>query len=200
METIRDSSQRLDQFVNALSSSEKRSIAEGHALVKGDGHRYTGQILIPAPISMVWDVLTDYSQLAHFLPSVESSRVIETEGDRTVVEQVAVLRILMATLRSRICTENIETPQTKIDFRLIEGDLKMLKGCWNLYEVMIPDHLARSLAASTAPHVLLKQTVRAEAGTSLLDGAFGMIFMNSMNENLTSIRQESMQRSPAFIR
>ncbi|MEM9449300.1 MAG: SRPBCC family protein, partial [Cyanobacteria bacterium P01_E01_bin.6] len=187
----------FEQVVSSLNPLERQSLINGQPLAHATGNRYIGQILIPVAHLHVWDVVTDYCQFASFLPSVESSQVLVTEGDRTVVEQVAILQVLMAKLRSRIRTENIETPQTRVDFRLIGGDLKALKGAWTLHSITFESVESVDLTDSTnqPDFVLLRQSARAEAGKGLLEGAFSMIFMSSMKENLTAIRQESMRRA-----
>lgn len=194
MVNVQSPSQPLDQLVDALSPSEWRSLLNGRPIVRSVGNRYTGNILVPAPISTIWKILTSYRQFDQFFSSVESSRVLKEEGDRKVVEQITVLEVLMAKLRSRICTENTETPQRRIDFRLIDGDLKMMKGAWTLHPVAIPESAQSSARSSEQPHSLLRQAVRAEAGAGLLEGTFGMVFTNTLKDTLKAIRHEAMAR------
>jgi ribosome-associated toxin RatA of RatAB toxin-antitoxin module len=183
-------------LLDTLSHAKQQTLLNGKSVVYSTDNRYTGQILIPASHQQVWKVATDYPHFSQFLPSVESSTVLETEGDRTVLEQVAGLKVFMAKVQSRICTENIETPQSRIDFRLIDGDLKLMKGAWTLHTVTnnADDITFRGALASSDSLVMLQQTVRAEAGAGLFEGAFNMVFTNSMKENLNAISQEATQR------
>jgi ribosome-associated toxin RatA of RatAB toxin-antitoxin module len=196
MVNVQSPSQPLNQITDTLSPSEWRSLLNGRPIVHSVGNHYTGDILVPAPISAIWNVLTSYRQFERFFSSVESSRVLEEDGDRKVVEQITVLEVLMAKMRSRICTENTETPQERIDFRLIDGDLKMMKGTWTIRPVTLPESVQSSSQSSpNQPHGLLRQAVRAEAGSGLLEGTFGVIFTNTLKDTLKTIRREAMVRA-----
>lgn len=196
MVNVQSPSQPLDQITGNLSPSEWRSLLSGRPIVRSVGNRYTGNILVPAPIPSIWDVLTSYGQFERFFSSVESSQVLEEEGDRKVVEQITVLNVFMAKMRSRICTENIETPQKRIDFRLVDGDLKMMKGAWTIHSVTLPaSELSSPQASSNQSYSLLRQAVRAESGAGLLEGTFGVIFTSTLKDTLKTVRQEAMARA-----
>lgn len=62
-----------------------------------DGQAYTvsARFVVPQAPAVVLDVLTDYAGIADFLPDITRSVVRSQEGDRTVVEQEAVSRVLL---------------------------------------------------------------------------------------------------------
>jgi len=181
----------FDTLVASLAPYEQHLLLNRSPIVHAQDDRYSGQILIPASQQQVWNVMTDYSNFDQFLPSVKLSTVLEAAGDRTVVEQVSSVKVMLADVQSRIRTENIETPQSRIDFRLIQGDLKLMKGAWTLQPVTMHGIEADDWGETA---VLLRQTVRARAGKGWFEGVFSMIFTNSMKENLTALCCESQRR------
>ena len=67
-----------------------------------------------APISTVWQVLTDYDNLARFIPGLSLSAVQERSANRVVVEQKG------------------ESPTDSIVSRAIDGNLKRMSGRYEL--------------------------------------------------------------------
>lgn len=182
----------LNDVIGDLSPTEQESLRSGEAVVNVVGDRYVSYVVSHADIDQVWSVLTDYDNFSEFLPSVESSRVLESEGDRAVVEQIAELKVLFADMESRICTENIKTPKERIDFRLIEGDLKTMEGHWQLMPVQEAED-----KQSDQPLSVIKQVVRAEVGNPLLEGAFEAVYTKNMRRNLKAIAREAYKRQEA---
>ncbi|HEY9861195.1 MAG TPA: SRPBCC family protein, partial [Candidatus Obscuribacterales bacterium] len=76
--------------LDRLPLSERVALRSGKVVVTGDQGRYVAKVLVKASPDVVWAILTDYANLSKFLPNVVSSRVIETDGNRKVVEQVDV--------------------------------------------------------------------------------------------------------------
>lgn len=185
-----DKLQPLSEVISDLSPTEQQFLRSGKAIVNAVGNRYVSYVVSPTTIDQTWDVLTDYNNFSEFLPSVESSRILESEGDRAVVEQVAGLKVLFADMNSRICTENIKIPKERIDFNLIDGDLKMMKGYWQL----IPVQEDSNEGQSNQPLTVIKQSVQAKVGNPLLEGAFEAVYTNNMKKNLAAIAQEAKNR------
>lgn len=181
--------QPLDMAVSDLTAAQRDSLRQGEVVVNGKAGQYVGLVLAAGSTASAWAVLTDYRNFEAFLPSVVQSRVLETDGDRHVVEQIDQRQVLLASVKSRVCTENVEQPQDRIDFRLLEGDLKTLQGYWQLRWV-------QGAAGDRSPQVLISQTVTAEADAGLFEGAFHGIFEDSLRDNLDAIRQEVERRSP----
>ncbi|MBE9177636.1 SRPBCC family protein [Oculatella sp. LEGE 06141] len=185
------STQVLADLTPPLSPAEQDRLQQGQAIVTGSNGSYVGVVLVSAGVETAWDVLTDYESFANFLPNVSSSRVLETEGDRKVVERVDVRNVLLMNLESRICTESIENQPEQIDFRLVEGDhIKKLEGFWQIQPV--------EQSKPNAPQVLVSQTVAADADAGFLQGAFHGLFENSLEDSLNALRQEIERRSQSI--
>lgn len=174
----------LDHLLANLPPTEQEQLKQNQILLTGQQGQYVGWVLAPGSLPVAWSVLTDYNHFSQVLPTVTSSQVVEAEGDRKVVEQVDSRRIMLVEVTSRVCTENIETPQERIDFRLLDGDLKTLEGHWQLHPLECDNE-----------QVLITQTIAAEANAGLFEGAFHSIFKDSLQQNLSAIRDEIERRS-----
>lgn len=182
------SAKLLDKFTAQLSTAERHALQNRQAIVTCRRGRCVGWVLIAAPLDTVWQVLTDYANFDQFLPNVTASRVLSAKGDRTIVEQTDTRRVLLADVTSTIQTENIERAPERIDFRLLNGDLKRLEGCWRIYPASDDERMG-------SPQVLLTQTASAEANAGLFEGIFHQVFESSLSENLTAIQAEAERRS-----
>ncbi|MGC9502413.1 SRPBCC family protein [Baaleninema sp.] len=156
---------------------------EGEIRITRDAENtYTAEILLDASAEEVWNVIADYNNFSNFLPNIVSSNVLESEGNRSVVEQISERRVLFINVRSRIRTENLETQNQRIDFRLVEGDLAKLEGSWILETVADSNHLR------------LKQTVNVSPEDGTPETIFYDIFEQSLADTLEAIREEVLRR------
>ncbi|GAB4378589.1 MAG: hypothetical protein Kow00121_30850 [Elainellaceae cyanobacterium] len=184
--TISISPMPLHQLADGLSEPQQDQLRRYQPLITGDQGNYIGWILANAPLEQVWSVLTDYSQFPQFLPTVVAAEILETNGDRKVVEQTDQRRLLLMNVKSKVRTENIEKAPDRIDFRLLEGDLKTLQGRWKIHLAVVGENQVQTL---------ITQTVNAEANAGLFEGMFHQVFESSLRDNLKAIRDEAEQRS-----
>ncbi len=141
------------------------------------GLEVEGRCVVHAPVSVVWEVLTDYDGIDGFVSSMRESRVSGRGENHVLVEQVAVGRLFLFRRRFHATLFVEETPQTRIRFEDVLGrDFESYRGEWRieeqagrvkiLYQVgarpsfSVPDFVARGLFKRTA-HELLSQ-VKAE--------------------------------------
>jgi ribosome-associated toxin RatA of RatAB toxin-antitoxin module len=80
-------------------------------------------------------------------------------------------------------TENVETPYQSVTFRMIEGDLKMLRGCWQLHVLDEPAHT-----------LLITQVITAHAELGPFKKLFYKVFKASVEETMQALRQEVSRR------
>ena len=172
-----------------LPAQQQSALERGQATATREEGQFIGRVLIRASESEVWDVLTDYDNFKEFLPDIESSRLLDSSGDRCVFEQVNIVRFFLVTLRSRIVIESLLSYPRHIDFRLVEGDLDSLRGTWCLK--IIPSSIE-----SQSSHVLLTQRVAIEPrGSNSNRGVFYDTYRGIMQETLVELKQESERRS-----
>lgn len=174
--------------VDQLPAVERAALQKGTVLVEGETGRYIGRVLIPISAAQAWSVLTDYSRFSQFLPNVVSSRILETQGNRKLIEQVDERTVLLVRIKSRLRSEIKETPTQRIDFRRVAGDVPKLDGHWTI-EPVAP------YAGAAANQVLITQVVEVQPATGTPSSLFYNLFKNVMRDNLKAIRREMQRRS-----
>lgn len=182
------SEQALQSLITPLSPAKRSALRVGQSVVTGQAENWTGWVLINSSPALVWEVLTDYANIAEFLPHIAASRVLSSDRNRTVVEQIDVRQILFTEIESRLCLENLEYPTNRIEFRLLDGDLEKLQGCWQLHPI-----------SGTEPQVLAIQEVCARPKFAALAKLFQPLFESSLQQNLEAVRQEVERRSIALF-
>lgn len=104
--------------------------------VEGKGgskvYHITSSGTVAAAPNVVWRLLTDYEQLADYLPNLHSARVVSREGERVVIEQIGTVRFLFFSRTIRLLVEARERAPDRIDIGLVEGDMKVYRARWEL--------------------------------------------------------------------
>ena len=97
-----------------------------------DAARVHAAIDIPQPPDRVWSVMTDCARTLHFVPGLESCRVVEADpqGRWDVREHKLNWAWFMPNIRT-VFRADYERPRT-IKFRRVAGDLKRSDGEWQL--------------------------------------------------------------------
>ena len=87
---------------------------------------------LAADASTAWSVLTDYAGYRDFVPGVRSSRVIEREGTRVVVEQSDELAFWRVRMPVQVTYEIAEFPPARITSRALASSMPPLEGTFVL--------------------------------------------------------------------
>lgn len=177
--------------LDRLTGVERDSLRKGKVIISGENGKYVARVLVTASPVTVWDVLTDYENLPNFIPNMVSSKILEKNGDRKVVEQIDNRQVFFVSVRSRTKMAITETDKKQINFRLIDGDLASLIGSWTIEAV------SSSTTGKPSQQVLITQTVEAQPNSGVPQETFYDIFKDSLNTNLTAINNESLRRSKA---
>jgi len=172
-----------------LPAQERLALQNGQATVSGDEGQFTGRVLVDAPLSTAWQVVTDYDNFDQFLPTVEASQLLESTGNRRVFEQVNVVRIFPITRRSRIVVASTLSYPQQIDFNLVEGDLNRLQGIWQFESV------SSSAGASPNQVLITHQVAVTPEGGGLVRGLFFNTYRNVLEDTLSALKQESERRN-----
>lgn len=180
--------QLFNSTVDRLPVKERVDLRNGKVVVNGENGKYVIKILVIAPTAVVWSVLTDFQNFSKFLPNVISSQIIAANGNRQIVEQVDSRQVLFVTKRSRVRTENVLTKNQRIDFNLVDGDLKQLQGYWLLEPVA-------HYSDTKHTQVLITQNITAQPKSGIPRGLFERIFKDSLEDNLKAIQREIERRS-----
>ena len=177
----------FDGPVDRLPPIQRDRLRRGLVVVTGDKGQYTARVLVTATLPQVWAVLTDYGNLAQFIPNMAVSRIIQDQGDRKVVEQVDRRQVFVVNVVSRTVLDISEEKLSKINFRLSEGDLEKLTGTWQIEPVSF-------VPRQPPTQVLITHTVTVQPKANIPVGAFFEIFEASLAETLSAIAKEVQRR------
>lgn len=87
---------------------------------------------LPADVERVWAVLTDYDNLAKFMPHLQKSEVLLREPERLMLRQEGSVGFPLARFKAAATMEVREDPPLMINFRATEGDYQIYEGRWRL--------------------------------------------------------------------
>jgi ribosome-associated toxin RatA of RatAB toxin-antitoxin module len=180
--TIPAIAQRLDPLAQ-LPVSTQTTLREGKVIVNGINGQYTGRVLVKAPTTTVWAVLTDYNNFKTFMPNVESSKLLSSQGNQRIFEQINVAQILTFKFQSRLHIAAIENYPKQIVFKAIDGDVKSLDGIWKL----------NSVISGNNNQVLITHNVKVEPGSGNRD-LYLRLYKMGLESTLVSIKQEVERR------
>lgn len=139
---------------------------------RDDHHNVEAEVVIDAPVSAVWNVLTDYDSLSEFIPGMTESRLIERGADGTaIVEQKGALSIFPRMFERRLVLQVQENPMKNITFRMQEGDFESYEGQWKLRNAGGTVRLSVSIVAAHPtglPRFLVAHSLKKAAKRSLL--------------------------------
>ncbi|MEO0768937.1 MAG: SRPBCC family protein [Cyanobacteria bacterium J06649_4] len=177
-----------------LPETERTALEEGQVMVSasrtGEKGQFTARVLIDATLDEAWAVLTDYDNFEKFLPNVENSELLESEDNRRVFEQMNVISVVPSVIdiRSRVVIESMERPLEEVAFSLVEGDLDLLEGVWQLSPVA-------SVEGEDPDKVLITHQVDIDPGDSSPRGLFFSTYRLVLEDSLIAAKTEAERRA-----
>src|SRR5262249_54903613 len=123
-------------LITMLAASSRAFAAGDQVAVRAKDGTYEvrATFVVSRAASVVTAVLTDYVQIPHYMPEVRTSKLLERQNDRAVVEQEAVAKFLMFSKRIHLVLEVQEAPMT-IEFRDRCGQsFERYEGAWAMAE------------------------------------------------------------------
>ena len=88
--------------------------------------------LMQVDARIAWEVLSDYDNLAQFIPDMKSSRVVSRDGDRVRVEQKGEFGFFFYRQPVDVTLEVLERPPHSIDARRIAGNIRVFETRYEL--------------------------------------------------------------------
>jgi len=85
-------------------------------------------------LAQTWQVLTDYDNLAKFIPSLSASHVIARSADGITLEQKGEARLLVFSFPIEVRLAVTETPPTKVVSRAVAGNFREMSGTYMVEE------------------------------------------------------------------
>ena len=152
------------------------------ATVTGKDGQYIAKIVVNSSADKTWKVLTDYNNFYRFLPNVISSKVLKTQGNQKIFEQIYQVQALIFKQQTRVRIASTETYPKEIDFKLVDGDLKALQGSWKIQPI-------------SAQQILIEHQVKVDPGSTPSLSLFYSIYENSLKQTLEAIKKETEHRN-----
>ena len=165
-----------------LSPQEQTKLNQGQVVLKGSKGKYVGEVIATGNINTAWEVLTDYNNFRNFLPNVSASRIVKSNGDRKIFEQVNKVDLFFYTQEYTVQIESSEVKPQKITFKLYKGDLKHLSGSWQIKKI-------------NANKIMVIHTVDVVPKTTTEKAFFYGIYESSIEKTLAAIATEVTKRS-----
>lgn len=98
---------------------------------EGRQRQISARIRIPHSADKIWQILTDYDNLAEFIPSLSKSRKLD-HPHSIRIEQVGSQSLLKLKFCARVVLDMVEQFPHRLDFEMVEGDFKAFAGSWVL--------------------------------------------------------------------
>lgn len=99
---------------------------------------------IPFTAEQVWQVLTDYDNLANFIPNLSCSQRLSHPEGGIRLEQIGSQCFLNIKFCARVVLDMVEAFPRELRFSMVEGDFRQFEGRWTLEPVMTaPDQQVR---------------------------------------------------------
>lgn len=79
---------------------------------------------VKASLRSAWEVLTDYDHMAEFFPNLDSSKVVEQQGNRLRIEQTGKVAYGPLSFPFESVREIVLTPYSKVHSKAVGGTIK----------------------------------------------------------------------------
>jgi carbon monoxide dehydrogenase subunit G len=137
----------LGATIVAAAAPQEPSIS---VLKSGGAFVVAAHFNVPAPPSVVRDVLTDYANIPRFMPGVRSSRVVDRQKATVRVEQEAVSTYMFFSKRVHL-TLDVEEGTDTIQFRdVCSSSFERYEGTWTISDDGDDTELSYKLTAQPA--------------------------------------------------
>jgi carbon monoxide dehydrogenase subunit G len=107
---------------------------------RGDAFAVQAVLFVATDRRAAWQVLTDYDNLARFVPDMRSSRIVSAPGEPLLLEQKGESGFLVFKVPVEVVSRITEVPLESIRFQSVGGNLRNKRGEWALAE---HDHATR---------------------------------------------------------
>ncbi|XP_010522868.1 PREDICTED: uncharacterized protein LOC104801335 [Tarenaya hassleriana] len=163
-----------------------------------NSRRIHSKVGIEASLDSVWNVLTNYEKLSDVYSTLVSSELVEKEGNRSRVLQIAQKSLLGVKVSAKVVLDFYEKdleilPNGKrrdIEFKMVEGNFHSLQGKWTIEQF---DEGETSESEAKDVRTTLSYLVDVQPKPWLPVGLIEGRFCNEIEANLSGIRQASLK-------
>lgn len=124
---------RETQYSDRPASSDYgANLAIATKKLEGRHRQILASVSIPCSAEQLWQVLTDYDNLASFIPNLATSRCLSRSEAGTLLEQVGTQCFLNVKVCARVVLNMVEQFPDNLGFTMVEGDFRTFEGAWQL--------------------------------------------------------------------
>lgn len=99
---------------------------------KQDSIHIEASLYVAAHHHVAWQVLTDYDNLASFVPGLQTSRIVSAAGEPMLLRQTGPSGFLWFSMPLEVVVRIREMPLVAIFFDTVSGNLKSKSGEWRI--------------------------------------------------------------------
>jgi len=108
------------------------AINQEDIVVSGEKGKYIVRILVNSSKENVWKILTGYTELSRFMPDLVSSKIVENQGNQTILDQIYASPYTLG-IKAKVRIKVTEAYLKTLDIQLIKADyLKSFQGSWSI--------------------------------------------------------------------
>jgi ribosome-associated toxin RatA of RatAB toxin-antitoxin module len=126
-----------DADIAAVGNSEYGADLDSSVIIEteklaGQQRRILAFTDVAATADQVWQVLTDYDNLANFIPNLAHSQRLSHPEGGIRLEQIGSQCFLNIKFCARVVVDLVETFPRELCFSMVEGDFRQFEGKWTL--------------------------------------------------------------------
>eukprot|EP00271_Cylindrocystis_brebissonii_P004062 TRINITY_DN1543_c0_g1_i1.p1 TRINITY_DN1543_c0_g1~~TRINITY_DN1543_c0_g1_i1.p1 ORF type:complete len:303 (-),score=45.73 TRINITY_DN1543_c0_g1_i1:143-931(-) len=209
--------QQVQPSVSADASRDLSADDDLHVTVRAlppNTREISASIRMATPLTSVWNVLTDYSHLSDFLPSLAENKLLERRPNGAKLLQVGQQKLPFGLrFTARAVVEVVEGPfqmvaamakggqrngrghpKRSLEFSMVEGDFKVFKGTWAMEE-----ELDTEAPAGQSVSTLVTYSVVVTPQGWLPVAVIESFISNEIKSNLRNVRNEVVLRHVASV-
>jgi len=108
---------------------------------------------LPVTQEIAWDVLTDYEHYPRFIASMRRSKIVSRNPQGLVVEQQGRFGFLFISQDVNVHLLVSESPKTIVEAHVVDGDLRVMDGRYEL--IPVGSHVRLSYSGRLVPNFTL---------------------------------------------
>lgn len=149
--------------------------------LEGRQRRLLASIDLPFQLDQVWQVLTDYDNLASFIPNLSQSQRLNHPQGGIRLEQIGSQCFLNVKFCARVVLDMVEVFPQELRFSMVEGDFRQFEGQWQLAPVI----------TQGAPGTRLTYNVLIQPPRAMPAGLIERHIRHDLSQNLKAIGQQT---------
>lgn len=170
----------------AFGAHAQRVDVDGDA--KGEGITIQASAEVQASPRTVWNVITDYDHLARFVPFMRSSRIVQRDEQRLIVEQAGELGVVFFKQPVNVTLSVVESAPVRVQARAIGGNLKEMEGVYSV-EVLPSGYTRLSYSGRVVPDFAVPPVIGKIALRSVMERQFDAMVSEILSRERDGARQ-----------